>query len=262
MSKVLDITGQRFGSLTVERYCGSCRRNGVWFCRCDCENTRQVTTAELNNGRVLACSPCMLASRQKKAIEASVTHGHSIGGCSKTYRAWTSMRSRCLNPNNRSYASYGGRGISVCDRWMNSFEAFLEDMGEAPDGLSLDRIDVYGDYYPGNCRWADAITQAVNRRTTRLIEYGGEVKPVSYWAKDLGVSPQAMQYRIEKYGVEGALRNPIGTSGRGNLVEFNGERKTVTAWARELGVERRSLSRQIQRWGADKALANASAGCA
>ena len=91
----------------------------------------------------------------------NVTHNRTN---TKEYRAWSSMKSRCSNPNVASYPNYGGRGITVCDRWLNSFENFFEDMGEAPEGFELDRIDVNGNYTPDNCRWVDESTQAKNRR--------------------------------------------------------------------------------------------------
>jgi hypothetical protein len=101
--------------------------------------------------------------QRARRIISSGGHGHSSGGYqSRTYRIWTGMRQRCLNPNTNGWEHYGGRGIEVCERWAK-FEHFLEDMGEAPDGLSLDRINPDGNYEPGNCRWATAKVQANNK---------------------------------------------------------------------------------------------------
>lgn len=98
------------------------------------------------------------------------THSHASGGkVSPTYRVWCAIKDRCLNPNSKtSYPKYGGRGITICDRWRDSFEAFLEDMGERPEGTSIDRIDNNKGYEPGNCRWADKWTQSRNRRNVTL----------------------------------------------------------------------------------------------
>jgi hypothetical protein len=113
------------------------------------------------------------------------------------YRSWAAMRGRCNNPSNQDYASYGGRGISVCDRW-NDFSNFLADLGPCPDGFSLDRIDVNGDYLPGNCRWANAKTQARNKRTTRWIVINGQTKSLAEWSEISGTDYRAIQKRIRR----------------------------------------------------------------
>jgi len=105
------------------------------------------------------------------------------------------MIERCENPKNKKFPSYGGRGIRVCSRWRNSFEAFLEDMGGKPKGFSVDRIDNNGNYEPGNCRWADAKTQAKNRRSNVWIEYKGKRMIISDWADALGINRGTLEAR-------------------------------------------------------------------
>lgn len=121
------------------------------------------------------------------------------GGKSPTYRAWQSMKQRCLNPRCHNYRLYGGRGITICDRWVNSFENFLADLGERPgDGYSLDRIDVNGDYEPGNCRWANKVEQARNRRDSAYVEIEGVPYLVMELAEKSGRLRTDIVYRASK----------------------------------------------------------------
>lgn len=115
------------------------------------------------------------------------------------------MIQRCSNPKNDDWMCYGGRGIAVCDRWSGSFEAFLADMGECPDGYEIDRINCNGNYEPGNCRWVTGAVQGANKRSTRLIEFNGETKHLCEWARDIGVTPSTLHYRLARWPKERAL---------------------------------------------------------
>lgn len=129
-------------------------------------------------------------------------HGHSAKtGFSSEYHSWSSMIQRCTNPRRDSWGYYGGRGIKVCDRWLNSFECFLSDMGPRPDGYSLDRIDVNGDYGPENCRWSTAREQARNSRRTILVEIDGATKPMATWCEELSVSINTVRDRVKFHGM-------------------------------------------------------------
>ena len=121
-------------------------------CQCDCGSLAEVFIGHLKSGATTSCGCNVLR------------HGHTRYGRSRTYVTWMSMRARCNNPNAKHYEIYGGRGITVCERWNDSFENFLADMGERPAGTSIDRIDNDRGYDPGNCRWADSLTQRHNRR--------------------------------------------------------------------------------------------------
>jgi hypothetical protein len=110
------------------------------------------------------------------------------------YKSWASLKARCLNPNNADYPDYGGRGITVCDRWSDSFEAFYEDMGARPEGSSIDRIDVNGNYEPTNCRWATGVEQAQNKRETRWVSFRGEKLSMIEACRRAGLS--TMKYKV------------------------------------------------------------------
>ncbi len=162
----LSLEGQRFGRLVALVQAPSTRTPGGtimfrWSCQCDCGNTTTVSRSNLRSGQVVSCG-CLKRDLQ-------TTHGEARRRRQgPEYMSWLSAISRCENPKRRSWPLYGGRGIRMCDRWRQSFEAFLADMGRRPTHQhSLDRINNDGDYEPGNCRWATPKEQAQNRRAPR-----------------------------------------------------------------------------------------------
>lgn len=124
--------------------------------------------------------------------------GKSALAKSSPYKRWEAMKQRCTNPNDQGWHRYGGRGIRVCDRWLNSFQAFLADMGPPPPGTTLDRIDNSGHYCPENCRWATPTEQARNRRTSRVVVAAGQSKTLAEWAQLTGLPTSTIQNRLNR----------------------------------------------------------------
>jgi hypothetical protein len=167
--KKRDVMGQRFGRLVVIGAAPSdSRARARWLCLCDCGTEKTVGVGNLTSGKTQSCGCLMSEVNSKKATQRNLVHGHNLAEKqSPTWHSWRSMIKRCCSPGHNSFPRYGGRGITICDRWRNSFVEFLADMGERPPGKTLDRINVHGNYEPSNCRWATASEQQNNRADNR-----------------------------------------------------------------------------------------------
>lgn len=194
MSKMIDLTGQKFGRWTViNRAANSALGQTRWHCICSCGNKGIVQSTSLKREGGGSCG-----CRSLEALVArSTKHNHATNGITPTYHSWAGMKARCLNPLHRAYRDYGGRGITVCDRWL-SFDNFLADMGEKPTGLSIDRIDLNGSYFPGNCRWATTSQQSRNKRNNRIITSEGESRTIAEWSELLSIHPATISDRLQQ----------------------------------------------------------------
>lgn len=205
-----NLTGQRFGRLEVVSYAGPTgkQRQSTWLCRCDCGTEKVIRSTHLMSGQITSCG-CF---KVEQVRTANSTHGKSH---MREYNSWQGMVARCTNPNSESFAEYGARGITICDRWLNSFEDFLSDMGTRPNETdSIDRIDNSKGYEPGNCRWASQVQQCRNTRRNKLITFDGETHCVSEWAELLGINKATLQSRLKTWPIKKALTTKVAGAGR------------------------------------------------
>lgn len=187
-----NLTGRRFSMLTIETYVGQASGCAIWVARCDCGTVREVKRKHLLSGKQQSCG-CW-----RKQNHPMTTHG-----LYKTpeYKTWTAMKGRCLCETNRRYSYYGGRGITICNEWVESFENFLKDMGKRPSSShSIDRIDPNGNYEPSNCRWADKLTQLRNKRSVRDLTLDGVTRPIPEWCEIFKISNVLVYQRIKNLG--------------------------------------------------------------
>lgn len=189
--------GKTFGRMTVICRNGSSPNNSVLFlCKCSCGNTKTTRGCHLRSGAVKSCGclakECSRISRPK--------HGHTLKGKRHTYYSWIGMKTRCTYKKHPSYHRYGGRGITVCERWNGEtgFQNFLADMGERPPGMELDRIDNDKGYEPGNCRWATLVEQGRNRSNNHIITVGGVTKCLSEWAEATKTLKTTIRERLRR----------------------------------------------------------------
>lgn len=202
----LNITpGDRFGLWTViSRLDGGTSR---YLCACKCGTKMEVRGSRLYCGRTYSCG-CIMTDVRSKNGKKNKTHGLSN---TRAYHCWTCMIRRCYLPTDNSYSNYGHRGITVCQRWLDSVETFVADMPPHPGpGYSIERNDVNGNYEPGNCRWATVIEQRRNTRANLNLTYNGETKTAAEWADIVGVIPSTLYSRIGRFGwtTERALLEP------------------------------------------------------
>lgn len=204
MPNFIDHTNKTFGRLTVLSFSHMDNfGHSVWFCQCSCGTIKTIIGDCLKRGTTLSCG-CLALERQKAA---NVKHGKSHY---REYDVWAAMVQRCTRLTHPSYADYGGRGITVCERWLSSIDTFLEDIGRRPsDRHSLNRIDNDGNYEPKNCEWTTRDVQSRNMRSNRYLTFQGMSLIMKDWATHLGMNYGTLRARF-RYGwsVERALSTP------------------------------------------------------
>lgn len=193
----LQLEGQKFGKWTVIKFSETSSRFSLWECICECGTKKIVSGTTLVNGLSKSCG----CYRVENAKNLFTTHGETVGGNTREFEIWCSMKDRCDNENYHRFHDYGGRGIKVCERWKDSFTNFLEDMGRRPsDDHSIERIDNNGNYEPSNCIWGTTKIQARNHRRNVYFEHNGERMILTDWANKLEVHQRTLSRYSKKYG--------------------------------------------------------------
>ena len=188
--KVIIKKGDKYNKLTAIKFdhMGNCQ---YWLFKCDCGNKKVICIGNVRNGHTRSCG-CLQKEIAKKICENGRTHGMCK---TSVYKSWTGLKDRCLNKNCKSYEDWGGRGITVCDRWLK-FENFYKDMGECPKNKSIERIDNNKGYYKKNCKWATRKEQANNKRNNHLIMFKGKTKTIAQWAEELNINPGTLYSKV------------------------------------------------------------------
>ena len=225
MSKPTEnLIGRKFGRLTVidfgipeKRKDG--RHNATFQCLCDCGNYVTVAACRLKNGNTSSCG-CL----HKEQI-GKINYIHGESNKTRLYRIWCRMKQRCYNPNCNDYRYYGGKGVLICQEWINDYTAFMNwaVANGYDDSLTIDRINVDAGYCPDNCRWVSMLTQANNKSNNRVLEYNGESHTVTEWSRIVGISKKVLSNRVNRgWSTEDAL-----------TIKLGGQRRKITHQQKE-----------------------------
>lgn len=254
MGRTEDLTGQKFGMLTVIGRAPNKSNNVRWNCICDCGNETIQSTSHLTSGHTKSCG-CF---RVRYARESHTIHGCGFDD-NRLYRIWKHMKERCSNPNVKCYKRYGGKGVKVCDEWLHDFKAFYDwamANGYSED-LTLDRIDYNGSYSPENCRWATYKQQANNTSRNLVYEYDGRVMTLSQWSEYTGINYMTLMGRIKRgLPLEDVFNPHIRT--REDMrprITIDGIEHTVDEWSEISGVPVKTIMGRINhRWEPKRAV--------
>ena len=208
--KPLNLEGQRFGRLIVikrvkNEVLSNGRKGSYWLCQCDCGNTKVVRGTHLTDGNTQSCG-CL---QRETLLKCRTVHGQ-FG--TRIYGIWANMKNRCNLPTEPNYKNYGGRGISVCEEWNQNFAAFYDwaIQNGYTDELTIDRIDVNGNYEPSNCRWVNMRVQQNNRRNNTHLEFNGDVHTIAEWSRIVNINVETIISRLSRgWTIERALTQPV-----------------------------------------------------
>jgi hypothetical protein len=243
------LSGKRFGDIDVLYRTDYENKKIMWLCVCDCGSITKVASNDLISGHTKSCG----CGKIKSLIKRATTHGHSSNGTiTKSYRRWLKIKNRCHNENDKDYKYYGGRGIKVCERWAK-FENFYSDMGDVPDGMTIEREDNDKGYSPDNCKWATPMEQANNRRSNTFYTYENQTLTFAQWCRRNGIKPETVDSRMRKgMSFEDAITKQIKKPA---LHTYNGITATAMEWSNKTGIPKKVISNRIGRgWSTEDAL--------
>lgn len=255
MPALIDLTNKRFGRLiAIARYSEVTPSGKTqWECVCDCGNVIIAITGHLTTGNTKSCG-CHKSESSRQIGLANKTHGMTG---SPEYKAWQSLRYRCYDPENENYKYYGARGITVCDRWKDSFENFYADMGPKPGiGYSIDRENVNGNYEPNNCRWVTIDTQNRNKRTNVFYDFQGERLTLPEISKRTGIPTPTLESRIKRMNL--SINEAVIKEATKHLYTYNGQTKTLREWSESTNLTYSKLYSRVvtMGWTIDRALSS------
>lgn len=246
-SRFNDLTGENFGRLTVIGL--SPRRSGrksYWICQCNCGNKAVARGDILKAGTTQSCG-CM--KKEQDRINLTANHSHKESGA-HLYNAWLGMKQRCYDKNSETYKYYGERGIKVSDEWKNDYIKFAEWARENgySEILTIERIDVNGDYSPDNCTWIPFVDQMNNRRSSIMIEWNGQIKNLKQWSAELGLPYSTIHTRYTRDNLRPPkLFKPLNKKYMPKLVIWNNETNNLATWSRKYGLNRKTVQHRYNR---------------
>lgn len=202
--KKLNLINQKFNRLTVLERSNNSGKKVMWKCRCECGNITFVSTSNLRCNKAKSCGCLKLEEFSKRFVKHNQRN-------TKLYEIWKSIKNRCLNPKSLAYKNYGGRGITICQKWKDDFMEFYtwSMQNGYNENLSIDRINNDGNYEPSNCRWVDRKTQANNTRTNHFITFDNQTLTIKQWSEKLNIPYSCLFSRLKNWSIEKALTTPI-----------------------------------------------------